>query len=171
MIYFKEKSRKVGVEQLYNPLELEARQGTVHEVFNPSIGLSGKSFSLPARSPSNLAMIVGRTLDRSSPVMRKDFHPIHQSLVVWGTSKCTLELTIALTRAPTIPINRVSRSFDGSLLGITYSKHLVHTNAYLDGRDIQQHSMIAAVSLEDMVVIMAAVLNLLPSEQEARASD
>ncbi|GMH01765.1 hypothetical protein Nepgr_003604 [Nepenthes gracilis] len=115
-------------------------------------------------------MMVGRTLDRGSSVMSKDFHPIHQilllvgtnprdmrlwkicpkeklilqSFMVWDTSKCTLELTIALARDPTNPINRVSRSSDGSLFGITYSKHLVHTYTYIYGRDIQQHSVIDA---------------------------
>ncbi|GMH24686.1 hypothetical protein Nepgr_026529 [Nepenthes gracilis] len=68
---------ELDVEQLYSPLDLEAPQGTVHEVLNPATCLLGKNFNLPARSPNDLAMMVGRTSDWGSSVMRKEFHSIH----------------------------------------------------------------------------------------------
>ncbi|GMH28559.1 hypothetical protein Nepgr_030402 [Nepenthes gracilis] len=75
------------VEQLYSPLDLEAPQGIVHEVLNPATCLPGKNFNLLARSPSDLAMMVGRTLD-----LRKEFHSIHQILLLVGTNPGDMRL-------------------------------------------------------------------------------
>ncbi|GMH29962.1 hypothetical protein Nepgr_031805 [Nepenthes gracilis] len=145
-------------------------QGTINEVLPRQPCSPRENLNRPARSTSDLPMTVGRTLNQGSSIMSMDFHPLHhtlllvgtntwdiglrkvcfeeklisQSFMVWDTSKCTLELKIALSRDSTNPINRVSWSAAGSLFGIAYSKHLAYTYAYFDESNIQQHFEIDA---------------------------
>ncbi|GMH07036.1 hypothetical protein Nepgr_008876 [Nepenthes gracilis] len=133
-------------------------------------GPSGMCVDHRSRSTFDLPLVVGRTLNHRSLVMSMDFHPIHQTLLlfgsnngdiglwevrskeelysqifmVWDLSKCSLELKTALSRDPTNPINRVTWSFDGSLFGIAYSKHIVQTYVYRGGSNIEKHFEIEA---------------------------
>ncbi|GMH07978.1 hypothetical protein Nepgr_009818 [Nepenthes gracilis] len=138
-------------EPLHGSMDLEAisksrPQETVNEVLLTGTYLPRKNLNRPARSTSDLPMIVGRILNEGSSVMSMDFHPLHHTLLLVGTNTgdIGLELKIVLSRGPTNHINRVSWSTDGSLFGLAYSKHPTYTCAYSDESNIQQHFEIDA---------------------------
>lgn len=118
------------------------------------------SQSLPSDDlPRNVAM----TLSQGSSVMSMDFHPnrptylligtnvgdvavwelasreklAQKNFKVWDLAACSVTSQAALVNDPSISVNKVMWSPDGALLGVAYSKHLVHLFAYLGGDDLK----------------------------------
>ncbi|GMH26399.1 hypothetical protein Nepgr_028242 [Nepenthes gracilis] len=79
-------------------------------------------------------MIVGRTSDRGSSVMCKEFHLIHQTLLLAGTNPGDMRLWEIFPKGKLISQSFVVWDTSKCTLEL---KHLVPTYAYLDGRDIQ----------------------------------
>ena len=50
----------------------------------------------------------------------------------------------ALAKEPTVSVNRVIWSPDGSLFGVTYSQHIVHIYTFHGGNDLRHHLEIDA---------------------------
>ncbi|CAL4921817.1 unnamed protein product [Urochloa decumbens] len=113
---------------------------------------------------------VARTLSQGSSPMSMDFHPLQQTLLlvgtnvgdiglwdvgtkdrlavrnfkVWELSKCSMTLQASLVKDPTVSVNRIIWSPDGTLFGVAYSRHIVQIYSYHGGDDIRQHLEIDA---------------------------
>ncbi|EMS49891.1 Topless-related protein 1 [Triticum urartu] len=113
---------------------------------------------------------VARTLSQGSAPMSMDFHPVQQTLLlvgtnvgdiglwdvgtkerlvvrnfkVWELGKCSMALQAALVKDPTVSVNRIIWSPDGTLFGVAYSRHIVQIYSYHGGDDIRQHLEIDA---------------------------
>ncbi|CAN6459524.1 unnamed protein product [Victoria cruziana] len=113
---------------------------------------------------------VARTLSQGSTVMSMDFHPTQQTIVlvgtnvgdialwevgsrerlvvknfkVWDHGAVSMPLQAALSKEPSISVNRVIWSPDGSLFGVAYSRHIVHVYSYHGADEIRQHLEIDA---------------------------
>ncbi|GJN08436.1 hypothetical protein PR202_ga26352 [Eleusine coracana subsp. coracana] len=107
---------------------------------------------------------VARTLSQGSAPMSMDFHPLQQTLLlvgtnvgdiglwdvgtkerlvlrnfkVWELGKCSMALQASLVKDPTVSVNRIVWSPDGTLLGVAYSRHIVQIYSYHGGDDIRQ---------------------------------
>ncbi|KAH0453552.1 hypothetical protein IEQ34_017876 [Dendrobium chrysotoxum] len=118
--------------------------------------------------PKNVAV----TLNQGSAVMSMDFHPSqstlllvgtnvgdiavwevstrerlsHRNFKVWELSACSTLLQSTLVKDPSISVNRVLWSPDGSQFGVAYSKHIVHLYNYNGRDDLSQHLEIDAHS-------------------------
>jgi WD40 repeat protein len=93
-----------------------------------------------------------------------DFHPLQQTLLlvgtnvgdiglwdvgtkerlvlrnfkVWELGKCSMALQASLVKDPTVSVNRIIWSHDGTLFGVAYSRHIVQIYSYSGGDDIRQ---------------------------------
>ncbi|KAL4179676.1 hypothetical protein AMTRI_Chr13g88480 [Amborella trichopoda] len=123
-----------------------------------------------AYSQEDLPKTVARTLNQGSSVMSMDFHPVQQTVLlvgtnvgdlgiwevgtreklafkgfkVWDLGACSMQLQAALVKDPSVSVNRVMWSPDGTLFGVAYSKHIVHTYYYHGGDDLRPHLEIDA---------------------------
>ncbi|PKI48466.1 protein TOPLESS-like isoform X2 [Punica granatum] len=125
----------------------------------------GHSHPPAFNAPDDLPKIVARTLSQGSSPMSMDFHPVQQTLLlvgtnvgeialwevgsrerlvlrnfkVWDLSACSTHLQAALVKDPSISVNRIIWSPDGSLFGVAYSMHIVQIFSYNGGSDLRQH--------------------------------
>ncbi|KAK9066290.1 hypothetical protein SSX86_013611 [Deinandra increscens subsp. villosa] len=109
-------------------------------------------------------------INQGSEVKTMDFHPEHQTLLLvgtntgdisiweissrlriahrnfslWNISLCSMALQGSLTNEHPVLVNRVTWSPDGLLLGVAYSKHIVHIYSYHAGHKLQNHLEIEA---------------------------
>ncbi|XP_024384334.1 protein TOPLESS-RELATED PROTEIN 2 isoform X3 [Physcomitrium patens] len=121
-------------------------------------------------SPDDLPKSVARSLNQGSCVMSMDFHPIQQSVLlvgtnvgdigiwevgsreklaqrtfkVWDITAASMPMQAALVKDPAVSVNRTVWNPDGTLLGVAFSKHIVHIYAYNGGSDLRQHLEIDA---------------------------
>ncbi|KAH9322316.1 hypothetical protein KI387_016955, partial [Taxus chinensis] len=121
-------------------------------------------------SQDDLPKAVARILSQGSTVTSMDFHPVQQTILlvgtnvgdiglwevgsqerlairnfkVWDLGACTVAMQATLVKDPGVLVNRVMWSSDGSLLGVAYSKHIVHTYTFHGGNDLRQHLEIDA---------------------------
>ncbi|KAJ6846109.1 protein TPR3-like isoform X2 [Iris pallida] len=121
-------------------------------------------------SPDDLTKTVARTLNQGSTPMSMDFHPIQQTILlvgtnvgdiglwdvgtrerlalknfkVWELGACAVSLQTALVKDPSVSVNRIIWSPDGTLFGVAYSRHIVQIYSYHGGDDIRQHLEIDA---------------------------
>ncbi|KAG6546023.1 hypothetical protein Mapa_012428 [Marchantia paleacea] len=137
----------------------------VEEVKAQVYNAGGPSHPQNAYTPDDLPKNVARTLHQGSCVMSMDFHPVQQTILlvgtnvgdigiwevgsrdrlaqrtfkVWDLSGCSMPLQAALVKDPAVAVNRTVWSPDGSLLGVAFSKYIVHIYAYNGGSDLRQH--------------------------------
>ncbi|XP_015894468.3 topless-related protein 4-like isoform X2 [Ziziphus jujuba] len=121
-------------------------------------------------SSDDLPRSVIMTLSLGSGVKSMDFHPVQQTLLlvgtnmgdvmiyelpsheriamrnfkVWDLGTCSAVLQASLSNDYTASINRVMWSPDGTLLGVAYSKHIVHIYTYQGGDELRNHLEIEA---------------------------
>ncbi|XP_073010395.1 protein TPR3 [Typha latifolia] len=121
-------------------------------------------------TPDDLPKTVARTLNQGSTPMSMDFHPMHQTILlvgtnvgdiglwdvgtrerlilrnfkVWELGQCSMTFQAALVKDPSVSVNRIIWSPDGSLFGVAYSRHIVQIYSYHGGDDIRQHLEIDA---------------------------
>uniref|UniRef100_A0A0C9S7L9 TSA: Wollemia nobilis Ref_Wollemi_Transcript_8205_4327 transcribed RNA sequence n=1 Tax=Wollemia nobilis TaxID=56998 RepID=A0A0C9S7L9_9CONI len=121
-------------------------------------------------SQDDLPKTVVRTLNQGSNVMSMDFHPqqqtillvgtnvgdiaiwevasreklAHKTFKVWDLSACSMPMQAALVKDPAVSVNRCIWSPDGAVLGVAFSKHVVHIYSYHGGGDLRQHLEIDA---------------------------
>ncbi|KAG2294651.1 hypothetical protein Bca52824_041320 [Brassica carinata] len=125
----------------------------------------GQSHSHAAYSTDDLPKNVSRVLSQGSAIKSMDFHPVQQTMLlvgtnvgdiaiwevgsrdklvsrsfkVWDLASCTANLQASLASEYTAAANRVVWSPDGGLLGVAYSKHIVHIYSYHGGNDLRNH--------------------------------
>jgi hypothetical protein len=135
-----------------------------------TVNYAGPSHPQTASSPDDLPKAVARTLNQGSCVMSMDFHPVQQSVLlvgtnvgdigiwevalrdrlanrtfkVWDISAASMPMQAALMKDPAVSVNRTVWSPDGTLLGVAFSKHIVHIYTYNGGSDLRQHLEIDA---------------------------
>ncbi|KAH8952549.1 hypothetical protein BDL97_09G090800 [Sphagnum fallax] len=135
-----------------------------------TINYAGPSHPQTASSADDLPKAVARTLNQGSCVMSMDFHPVQQSVLlvgtnvgdigiwevalrdrlanrtfkVWDISAASMPMQAALMKDPAVSVNRTVWSPDGTLLGVAFSKHIVHIYTYNGGSDLRQHLEIDA---------------------------
>ncbi|XP_061989928.1 topless-related protein 2 [Rosa rugosa] len=123
-------------------------------------------------SLDDLPRNVSCTLRQGSTIMSMDFHPSHHTLLavgcsngevtlwevglreklvskpfkVWEMTTCSLTFQAAIVKDSSMSVNRVSWSPDGNLIGVAFTKHLVHLYAYQGSNDLRQHLEIDAHS-------------------------
>ncbi|KAM4126937.1 hypothetical protein ACJW30_02G052200 [Castanea mollissima] len=123
-------------------------------------------------SLDDLPRTVACTIHQGSSVTSMDFHPSHQTLLAVGCSNgeialwdvglreklvskafkicdynaCSPHCQAAFVRDSSISVSRVSWSPDGNLIGVAFTKHLVHLFAYQGPNDLRQHLEIDAHS-------------------------
>ncbi|CAN6468618.1 unnamed protein product [Victoria cruziana] len=128
--------------------------------------------SQPSWSLEDLPRTVARNISQGSTVTSMDFHPTHQTLLLVGSSNgeitlwevgsrerllskpfkirdmaaCSLPFQAAMAKDFSISISKVTWSPDGSLMGIAFTKHLVHLYAYPSHADLRHHLEIDAHS-------------------------
>ncbi|EEF46923.1 WD-repeat protein, putative [Ricinus communis] len=112
-------------------------------------------------SNTDLPKTVGRILNEGSAPTSMDFHPVHQTLLLVGTSMgdiglwevssgekllsrnfkvweigaCSTKFKTATLKDPCLSVKRIAWSPEGSLFGAAYSRHIVQIYSYL-GADI-----------------------------------
>jgi WD40 repeat protein len=117
-----------------------------------------------SRSLDDLPRIVARNIHQGSTVTSMDFHPSHQTLLAVGCSNgeialwevglqeklvlkpfkicdiaaCSVPFQAAIVKDSSISVNRVSWSPDGNLIGVAFTKHLIHLYAYQGPNDLRQ---------------------------------
>ncbi|KAK9084291.1 hypothetical protein Scep_030762 [Stephania cephalantha] len=150
-------------EQLMKRLRSAAQP--VDEVTYPS-ALQQSSWSM-----DDLPRTVVCTIHQGSNVTSIDFHPSHHTLVlvgsangettlweiasrerlvskgfkIWDMANCSVLFQAAIAKDPgAISINRVAWSPDGNLLGVAFTKHLIHLYSYHGSNDLRQHLEIDA---------------------------
>ncbi|VVB00946.1 unnamed protein product [Arabis nemorensis] len=120
--------------------------------------------SLPTASLDDLPRNVVSTIRQGSLVTSMDFHPSHQTLLtvgcssgevtlwevgsrekvvtepfkIWHMATCSVVFQGSIVKDPSISVSRVSWSADGNLIGVAFTKHLIHIYAY-QGSDLRQH--------------------------------
>ncbi|KAG0559967.1 hypothetical protein M758_10G138100 [Ceratodon purpureus] len=121
-------------------------------------------------SPDDLPKNVARSFNQGSCVMSMDFHPIQQTVLlvgtnvgdigiwevgsreklaqrtfkVWDITVASMPMQAALVKDPAVSVNRTVWSPDGTLLGVAFSKHIVHIYTYNGASDLRQHLEIDA---------------------------
>eukprot|EP01018_Ginkgo_biloba_P028595 Gb_04053 [translate_table: standard] len=121
-------------------------------------------------SQDDLPKTVARTLNQGSNVMSMDFHPLQQTILlvgtnlgeigiwevgsreklahrpfkVWDISACSTLLQGALLKDIAESVNRCIWSPDGTMLGVAFSKHIVHIYSYAGNGELRQHLEIDA---------------------------
>ncbi|KAF8389153.1 hypothetical protein HHK36_025846 [Tetracentron sinense] len=143
----------------------------------------GQSHSQAFNTPDDLPKTVARILNQGSSPMSMDFHPVQQTLLlvgtnvgdiglwevgsrerlvlrnfkVWDLGACPMSLQAALVKDPSVSVNRIIWSPDGSLFGkledignleffngVAYSRHIVQIYSYHGGDDVRQQLEIDA---------------------------
>lgn len=120
-------------------------------------------------STDDLPKTLARALNEPYPVTSIDFHPSQQTFLlvgakngeitlwevgsreklatrsfkIWDNANCSNHLEAAFVKDSSVSINRVLWSPDGTLIGIAFTKHLVHTYTF-QGLDLRQHLEIDA---------------------------
>ncbi|KAK4754266.1 hypothetical protein SAY87_002370 [Trapa incisa] len=118
----------------------------------------------------DLPKAVARTLNQGSSPMSMDFHPFQHTLLlvgtsvgeialwevgsrdrlvlrnfrVWDLNACSMPLQAALVKDPSVSVNRIIWSPDGSLFGVAYSLYIIQIFSYHGGEDLRQHREIEA---------------------------
>ncbi|XP_019183891.1 PREDICTED: topless-related protein 4-like isoform X1 [Ipomoea nil] len=149
--------------------------GISDEVHNMSVsilpvGYGNQNHGQSSCSTDDLPKAVVMTLNQGSAVKSMDFHPVHQILLLVGTSSgeimiwelgtrerlahksfkvwdieaCSATLQASMAKEYSASINRVMWSPDGSLFGVAYSKHIVHIYSYHGADDLRNHFEIEA---------------------------
>ncbi|KAK6941684.1 WD40 repeat [Dillenia turbinata] len=134
------------------------------------VPFTNQSHGQTSYSSDDLPKTVVMTLNQGSAVKSMDFHPVQQILLlvgtnmgdamvweiasrerlairnfkVWDLGACSMALQAAMANEYTASINRVMWSPDGTLLGVAYSKHIVHLYSYHGGDDLRNHLEIEA---------------------------
>ncbi|XP_010545756.1 PREDICTED: topless-related protein 4 [Tarenaya hassleriana] len=134
------------------------------------VAYPGQSHTHAPYSNDDLPKNVSRVLSQGSAVKSMDFHPLHQTVLlvgtnlgdiaiwevgsrerlisrsfkVWDLNACTMILQASLANEYTAAVNRVVWSPDGALLGVAYSKHIVHIYSYHGSDDLRNHLEIDA---------------------------
>ncbi|XVF24781.1 hypothetical protein REPUB_Repub13aG0157100 [Reevesia pubescens] len=130
----------------------------------------GQSHAHTLYSFEDLPKNVFLDLNQGSTVKSMDFHPVKQTLLlvgtnigditiwevgsrerlvsrnfkVWDLGACSMTLQASLASEHTAAVNRVIWSPDGALLGVAYSKHIVHIYSYHGSDDLRNHLEIDA---------------------------
>ncbi|XP_059291253.1 topless-related protein 4 isoform X2 [Lycium ferocissimum] len=130
----------------------------------------GQSHAHSLHSSDDLPKTVVVNLNQGSAVKSMDFHPVQHTLLlvgtnigdiaiweiggrerlafknfkVWEIGNCSMTLQASLANEYTATVNRVMWSPDGNLLGVAYSKHIVHLYSYHGGDDLRNHLEIDA---------------------------
>ncbi|XP_010259449.1 PREDICTED: protein TPR1 isoform X3 [Nelumbo nucifera] len=125
---------------------------------------------LASWSLDDLPRTVACTIHQGSNVTSMDFHPSHHTLLlvgsgngeitlweigirerlvskpfkIWEMANCSLPFQAAIVKDSSISISRVTWSPDGTLLGVAFTKHLIHLYAYHGPNDLRQHLEIDA---------------------------
>ncbi|XP_057415729.1 topless-related protein 2 [Lotus japonicus] len=121
-------------------------------------------------SLDDLPRAVVCTLHQGSTVTSMDFHPAHHSLLAVGCGNgeislweaglrerlmskpfkikdiaaCSVYFQAAIVKDSSMSVNRVSWSPEGNLIGVAFSKHLIHLYAYQGPNDLRQNLEIEA---------------------------
>uniref|UniRef100_A0A164W506 TOPLESS zinc finger domain-containing protein n=1 Tax=Daucus carota subsp. sativus TaxID=79200 RepID=A0A164W506_DAUCS len=121
-------------------------------------------------SSDDLPKTVLANLNQGSAVRSMDFHPVEQTLLlvgtnigdiavwevgsrdrlafknfkVWDLGSCSVILQASLANEYTASVNRVMWSPDGTLLGVAYSKHIVHIYSFHGGDELRNRLEIDA---------------------------
>eukprot|EP00262_Sarcandra_glabra_P008600 TRINITY_DN2218_c0_g1_i2.p1 TRINITY_DN2218_c0_g1~~TRINITY_DN2218_c0_g1_i2.p1 ORF type:complete len:1146 (+),score=237.13 TRINITY_DN2218_c0_g1_i2:86-3439(+) len=135
-----------------------------------SVTYPSQNHSQSLYAPDDLPKTVVRTLNQGSSPMSMDFHPVQQTILlvgtnvgdiglwevgsrerlvlknfkVWDLGSCSMPLQAALVKDPTVSVNRIIWSPDGTLFGVAYSRHIVQIYSYHGGDDVRQHVEIDA---------------------------
>ncbi|XWS11792.1 hypothetical protein CRYUN_Cryun37aG0031000 [Craigia yunnanensis] len=130
----------------------------------------GQSHAHTLYSSEDFPKNVFSDLNQGSTVKSMDFHPVQQTLLlvgtnigditiwevgsrerpvsrkfkVWDLGACSMTLQASLASEYTAAVNRVIWSPDGALLGVAYSKHIVHMYSYHGSDDLRNHLEIDA---------------------------
>ncbi|KAL3840982.1 hypothetical protein ACJIZ3_025573 [Penstemon smallii] len=158
--HFLKRSRAYGMPEEANNLPVN----NLPNVF------PGQSHARSVYSSDDLPKTVVANLTQGSAVKSLDFHPVQQTMLlvgtnvgdisvwevgsrerlalrnfkVWDVRSCTMTLQASLANEYTASVNRVAWSPDGSLIGVAYSKHIVHLYAYYGSDDLRNHIEIDA---------------------------
>ncbi|PKA57711.1 Topless-related protein 2 [Apostasia shenzhenica] len=123
-----------------------------------------------AWSLEDLPRIVACTLNQGSHVITMDFHPSHHTLLlvgcgngetslweiglrerlvtkpfkIWDMASCTSQFQASIVKDAAIGVTCVAWSPDGSIIGVAFTKHLIHLHAYQAPNDLRQHLEIDA---------------------------
>ncbi|KAK6930217.1 WD40 repeat [Dillenia turbinata] len=121
-------------------------------------------------SLDDLPRTVACVLHQGSSVLSMDFHPSHHTLLlvgcnsgeitlwevglrerlvskpfkIWDMATCSVQCQSAFVKDPSISVTHVAWSPDGNLMGVAFSKHLIHLYAYQAPNDLRQHLEIDA---------------------------
>ncbi|KAK6288571.1 hypothetical protein POUND7_000112 [Theobroma cacao] len=121
-------------------------------------------------SLDDLPTTVALTMHQGSTVTSMDFHPSNHTLLlvgsangeitlwelgmraklvtkpfkIWEMSTCSMTFQALMVNDAPISVRRVTWSPDGSLVGVAFSKHLIHLYAYLGSNDLIQRLEIDA---------------------------
>ncbi|MCL7045340.1 hypothetical protein MKW94_008572 [Papaver nudicaule] len=121
-------------------------------------------------SPDDLPSTVASNLHQGSDVTTMDFHPSHQTLLlvgsangevtlweigmreklitkpfnIWDMAACTSQFQSSIVKDSSVSINRVAWNPDGNLMGIAFTKHLIHVYAYQGPNELRQHLEVEA---------------------------
>ncbi|KAK9269702.1 hypothetical protein L1049_001480 [Liquidambar formosana] len=131
---------------------------------------TGQSHGQSSYSSDDLPKNVAFTLSQGSAIKSMDFHPVQQILLlvgtnmgditvwdlgsreslvhrnfkVWDLGAISMALQASLSSDHNSSVNRVMWSPDGNLLGVAYSKYIVHIYSYHGGDDLRHHLEIEA---------------------------
>ncbi|GAB4842086.1 Topless- protein 4 [Ancistrocladus abbreviatus] len=126
------------------------------EANNMPVNILTATYLSQTDSSDELPKTVVANLNQGSAVKSMDFHPVQQSLLlvgtnigdvtvwevtskeklvfrnfkVWDLAACSVTLQSSLATEYTTSVNRVLWSPDGSIVGVAYSKHIVHLYSY-----------------------------------------
>ncbi|XVE65573.1 hypothetical protein DITRI_Ditri08aG0010600 [Diplodiscus trichospermus] len=121
-------------------------------------------------SLDDLPRTVACTIHQGSNVTSMDFHPSHHTLLTVGCSNgeislwevgmrerlvsipfkirdmatCSVPFQASIVKDSSISVSRVAWSPDGNLIGVAFTKHLVHLHAYQGSNDLRPHLQIDA---------------------------
>ncbi|XBH96082.1 hypothetical protein VPH35_086545 [Triticum aestivum] len=126
----------------------------------------------PSRSLDDLPMKVACTLSQGSNVTSMDFHPSRHTLLlvgsangeftlweismrerlltkpfeIWDMQACSTQFQGVMAKDSSMAVNRVTWSPDGDLIGVAFTKHLIHLHAYRHPNETYQFVEIEAHS-------------------------
>ncbi|XP_007023214.2 PREDICTED: topless-related protein 4 isoform X1 [Theobroma cacao] len=144
--------------------------GISEEMNSLPVTYPGQSHAHTLYSSDDLPKSVFANIDQGSTVKSMDFHPVQQTLLlvgtnigdisiwevgsrerlvsrnfkVWNHGACSMTLQATLASECTAAVNQVIWSSDGDLLGVAYSKHIVHVYSYHGSNDLRSHLEIEA---------------------------
>ncbi|XP_022722525.1 topless-related protein 2-like isoform X2 [Durio zibethinus] len=121
-------------------------------------------------SLDDLPRSVACAIHQGSNVTSMDFHPSHHTLLtvgcsngeislwevgmrerlvskpfkIWNMSACSVPFQANFVKDSSISVSRVAWSPDGNLIGVAFTKHLVHLHAYRGSNDLRLHLEIDA---------------------------